>query len=838
VSSPTSNESADSALLTEKVGHFLETVLRHETAVRAYEKWHARGRPEGSQIHDWLEAEAELAELRNLAGQLSESNGVLHEYISAREKLQEALARTEHRTRQLRGLAETALALGAASSPAELLQLLADRGRAIIGAHQAGAVFFPAGDSSRPLWALSLSEKYAAFRALDPPRDTAPLATLASELCRPLRLTQTEVESYPHWQGSGQAADRHPPLRGWLAAPLIGRDGVRLGVIHLSDREPGDFTEDDELILVQLAHLAAAAVEMRQTQEELEGRIRERTTDLARASAALQQEIRKHQEADEARQRNHALLRAIIDGTTDAVYAKDLQGRYLMINSAGARFLGKTVEEVVGKDDSALFSPETARKIMAQDRQILATGRTQTVEDVGTAAGATRTYLSTKGPYRDPQGQVIGLVGISRDITERKQAQRRLRAEHDVTRALAEAASLPEAARRILPAICQSFDWDLGIFWELDRRGEVLRCVEVWQAPDVVAAELEKTSRELTYSLGMGLPGLVWAQSTPVWSADVLRDLRILYRGPVAYQEGLHAAIAFPVHRGSEFLGVLEFFSREMRQPGSALLDTMSAITSQVSQFMERQKAEQALHERQREFAIARDIQQGLLPRCAPVLPGLAVAGLSLPAQETGGDYFDYFTLPDGTLGVAIGDASGHGIGAALLMAETRACLRILAQTHADLGQVLALANARLSEDVAEDHFVTLLVARLDPVAYTLTYSNAGHWPGYVLDFRGQIKAVLESTGVVLGFAQAGAFPTGPEVSLAAGDTVLLCTDGLAEAFSKDGAAFGKARILDLVRGHRHEAATDIVATLCHEVLEFAGEQQLDDMTAVVVKVE
>jgi PAS domain S-box-containing protein len=628
----------------------------------------------------------------------------------------------------------------------------------------------------------------------DPPASAPPDAKVSLFLESVLRR-ETAMRAYEKWRARGCPEDSSLP--DWLEA---------------------------EAELQELCRLASMLAE-------------NHTAALPPVSAALQQEIAKFREADEARQRNYALLQAIIETTTDAIFVKDLAGRYLMINEAGARFLGVSVAEVLGRDDTALFSPETARKIMAQDRKILASGYTQTVEDIGKAAGVKRIFLSTKGPYRDPQGKIIGLVGISREITERKLAEERLQAEHAVTRALAEASTLADAAGKILPAICRSLDWDIGIVWALDRRGEVLHCVEFWHAPDVIAPELEKSSREVSYGRGLGLPGEVWARGEPVWSSDVTRDIKTLYRGLAAQQEGLHAAIAFPVCRGSEFLGVIEFFSREMGEPDPALLDTMHSITSQISQFMERQKIEKALHERKREFAIAREIQQGLLPRMAPAVRGLSVAGTSLPAQETGGDYYDFFPMSAGTLGVAIGDASGHGIGAALLMAETRAYLRALAQTHDDLGHILAQVNHRLSDDIAEDHFVTLLLARLDPASLTLTYSNAGHWPGWILDGGGQVKQALESTGLVLGFAADGEFPPATQVSLSRGDLVLLCTDGLAEAFSKTGEPFGKDRVLEVVRSRRHEAPAQIVAVLCDAVREFAGEEQLDDMTAVVVKV-
>ena len=139
----------------------------------------------------------------------------------------------------------------------------------------------------------------------------------------------------------------------------------------------------------------------------------------------------------EALQQNYNLLRAVSEVSRDAFYVKDRQGRYLMINSVGAGFLGRPVEDIIGKDDTEVFSPDTARRILERDRRIMECGEPETYESVSTAAGVTRRFRATKGPYYDQQGNVIGLVGMSHDITEHKQAEQALRESEESFRMMA-----------------------------------------------------------------------------------------------------------------------------------------------------------------------------------------------------------------------------------------------------------------------------------------------------------------------------------------------------------------------------------------------------------------
>jgi PAS domain S-box-containing protein len=141
---------------------------------------------------------------------------------------------------------------------------------------------------------------------------------------------------------------------------------------------------------------------------------------------------------EEAMRQSHNILRAVFEETSDAFFVKDLQGRYLMVNSACARFLSKSPDEIVGKDDTQLYPPETARHFRSQDRIVIAAGKSQMFEGSATAVGATQTYLVTKRPYKDEQGNVIGLIGISHNITARKRAEEAMRESQEEFRTLFE----------------------------------------------------------------------------------------------------------------------------------------------------------------------------------------------------------------------------------------------------------------------------------------------------------------------------------------------------------------------------------------------------------------
>jgi PAS domain S-box-containing protein len=243
------------------------------------------------------------------------------------------------------------------------------------------------------------------------------------------------------------------------------------------------------------------------------------------------------------------------------------------------------------------------------------------------------------------------------------------------------------------------------------------------------------------------------------------------------------------------------------------------------------------LNENLVQLRAAHKIQQSLLPKRPPTLPGLDIAGASYPAAFAGGDMFDYMTMAGGKVGVVIGDVCGHGIGAALQMASTLAFLRSLAQTCATIGEIMTRANRFVVEQIDQQTFITLMLLRLDPRTRTLTYANAGHPAGYVLDARGRVRAELRSSTVPLGITDDVDFPVGDPLVLQPGDIVVLMTDGILEAQSPEGRWFGRDRVLEVVRSARAGTSQAILEELRRAISRHSQtEVPLDDLTAVIIK--
>jgi PAS domain S-box-containing protein len=173
-----------------------------------------------------------------------------------------------------------------------------------------------------------------------------------------------------------------------------------------------------------------------------------------------------------------------------------------------------------------------------------------------------------------------------------------------VTRILIATSNLSDASSRILEAICESLGWDMGALWIFDQYARRLRCARTWTSPSVKVTRFEAISRQRTFTPGEGFPGRIWSNGAAAWVADITKDANFR-NTPIAAEDGLHGAFGFPILLGSETLGVIEIFSREVKQPEDEILDFVHSIGSQIGHFVERKRGEEILKESEEQFRAA-----------------------------------------------------------------------------------------------------------------------------------------------------------------------------------------------------------------------------------------
>jgi signal transduction histidine kinase/DNA-binding response OmpR family regulator len=262
----------------------------------------------------------------------------------------------ERITSYYHGLSECTLALNSSRSLNEIHQIITDQSRLIIGAHQSVTSLTTGPDLAQAVNALSLSDKYEPWRSYAVVPDGSGIYAIICETNQTARMTQAELESHPRWRGFGKEAHAHPPMRGWLAAPLVGRDGNNLGLIELSDKFIGEFDETDETILVQLAKMASVAIEnarlnleLQEARKNLEGKVAARTAQLTAANQRLERSIKVQQQGERRLECQYQIVRILAESPTLA--------------SAIPRIL-QTICEILGWDLGSFWKLDTEHNVL------------------------------------------------------------------------------------------------------------------------------------------------------------------------------------------------------------------------------------------------------------------------------------------------------------------------------------------------------------------------------------------------------------------------------------------------------------------------------------------
>jgi serine phosphatase RsbU (regulator of sigma subunit)/predicted ester cyclase len=296
------------------------------------------------------------------------------------------------------------------------------------------------------------------------------------------------------------------------------------------------------------------------------------------------------------------------------------------------------------------------------------------------------------------------------------------------------------------------------------------------------------------------------------------------------------------IHDRGEFLGVapsgMEIRTSAIvihRVSGGKIVEEWSESTGALEAMRQRLQQERIERERiEQELQVARRIQHASLPKEVPALEGWQISPYYRPAREVGGDFYDFFELHDGRLGIVVGDATGHGVPAALVMASARSMLRAVAQASDSPGEALRRVNDPLATDIPANMFVTCFYAILEPKSGSLTYANAGHDLPY-LHRNGEVEE-LRARGMPLGLMPGMEYEE-KETILEAGQATLFYSDGLVEAHHPNREMFGFPRLRALIVEHGAEESS-LGEFLLEELYTFVGEgwEQEDDITLLTLK--
>jgi sigma-B regulation protein RsbU (phosphoserine phosphatase) len=490
-----------------------------------------------------------------------------------------------------------------------------------------------------------------------------------------------------------------------------------------------------------------------------------------------------------------SLLRHVIDSLAEGVVVANLDGRFLLFNPAAERILSLGLMDVPLSEWSTVygcFRQDMVTPFPANELPLARSLRGEVVDDCeifirrnGASAGG---WISVSSrPISDGNGRTLGGVVTFHDITPLKEYLERQTLLSKIAEETADAVLVTDGAGNI----------------------------------EYVNAAFE--------------------QMTGFSRSEVLgKNPRLLKSGQ--HSHGFYEGLWEELLRGQVFRDTITdrrkngelYLSNQTITPLKSPDGRISHLVSIARDVTEQRKAS-AIEDSLR---LARQVQQRLFPTSPPNVEGIDAWGVSHPAHTTGGDYFDFLTLPGGSLGTVIGDVSGHGFDSAIVMAQTRALLRAAARDQSDPACILSAVNELLTPDLSENRFVSMIAVDINPRTRVFRWANAGHVPGYVLDSAGRVKAELTSTGVVLGLFPGAVFDTQYGPALERGDLLVLFTDGVTEAEAPDGTMCGAEWALDVVRAHAHRSSAEILDALYDAIKAFAdGAAHHDDVTAIICRV-
>lgn len=352
--------------------------------------------------------------------------------------------------------------------------------------------------------------------------------------------------------------------------------------------------------------------------------------------------------------------------------------------------------------------------------------------------------------------------------------------------------------------------------------------------------KVDMTQPQAQFRLDDHLSGWMIANRRPLLINDLSADQA--FRGYQPTNQSIRSLLSVPLLCKGKLIGVVNLFNKKetgvFTEDDQRLFAIIASQSAQVIENARLYEEEKRLRKFEHELQMAREIQEGLLPKTIPETKRLDIASYFNPATQVGGDYFDYFQLDENQIGMVMADVSGHGTSAALVMTMVKGIMHAITHNFQSPDAVLTELNKIVNKIGPREKFVTMAFLVFDLKKNELRFSNAGHNPLLYYQKKEKSCDMIELRGPALGLSKLSVYQD-KSFKLNSGDVVLIYTDGLTEAFNKKAEMFEESRLRDAVTAASSKRSADIVEQVKSAIFKFTdGAQQSDDMAMIAVKVQ
>ncbi len=399
---------------------------------------------------------------------------------------------------------------------------------------------------------------------------------------------------------------------------------------------------------------------------------------------------------------------------------------------------------------------------------------------------------------------------------------------NDLARAIGASVNSQEIMRTIVHRSLKAINAEQGVITLVEPHGG--------DAMKTLVRTAVSSAQHASYHFSQSLLGWMYLHKKPLIVQDPKNDDR--FQG-VAWDPSIRSLVCVPLMIKAELKGVLTVYNKKggehFTEDDQRLLAIIAAQSAQVVENARLVEAELDLQKMREEIRLASRIQTDLLPKEEPRIPGYDIAGKSVPAEVVGGDYFDFIPVDERRTALCLGDVSGKGLPASLLMANLQATLRGQTLLADSARECIRRCNKLLYQSTSSEKFVTLFYGILDRERHALSFTNAGHENPFLVSEGGNADRLTEG-GVVLSILEEFPYQEAT-VSLRPGDVLVMFSDGITEAINPAQELFGEARLAAVISEHRSATASELIDRIIGAVRAYAGPAaQTDDMTILVLK--